>query len=469
MKKHFNTWEETMGNRLQNLQPEPAFDAWERIEAELEDKPKRMAWYWIAATVALLAGPAAYIGWQAQQGLGEPASTLATQTNEPAATTTLPGSDATIPAPKGGLHTLPPSAAIAHETPKASPDPRTAPTGMHQQQPEPGEDEAPSAHSAIASRTSPEAGTAAGNTRQTEPIASTSAQGAAGQDQREVAHVTPSYNTAAGTAAAGYTSSTAIAESKEVSLASISARKPAGFPLHYTINPPVYTPSHQVDEHSLAALEKPVEPEEKEKKSLARLWIEAMPTWSYRRIEPSQADGVVITAMDQQSPLASSRMGGQLGAGVSYPLGKKLQWKSGAYYWYQQQRWSYTYHNGKAASYVARMEASNNISMTPQFNEQTQNVAMNLHNLGVSTGLSLQLPTKFAASALETRIHAQYNAIQEINSLLSLGYSIEAKLDENTRIILGPSVQVQLNNNQNTSPHFEEKPVSAGLQMGVIF
>ena len=481
MKKHNKPWEDSMGSRLQNLQGEPAFDAWERIEAELEEKPKRMAWFWVAATIAMLAAPTAFYLWQTNQGHAnepmpmakhDPAAAKAPAVHSPAAPV------ATSPAPayamdelvrevqpdqKGSRsmnHGAKEAVAAVSETATSKGNEEVAGASVFQQESQ--ATKIPSGAIAQEFSASKSGSAASGSvvaTGSTEEAAR-SARAAAGRADA-MAGSTSVVIRSAGTAARDG----AVPERNQT-IVGIASVAPAAFPLAFNLEAPTYKPSYETDKEMVVLREKS---KDKEKGTLAQLWIEAMPTWSYRRIEPSQTDAVVMTAMEDQSALSSSRMGGQLAAGVSYPLGKKLQWKTGAYYWYQQQNWSYTYHSGKATSYRASLAAADNFSVTPEFNEQTQTVDMTHHNVGVSTGLSYKLTTKFAPSFLETRVHAQYNAQQEISSLLSFGYTIEARLDQNTRLTFGPSLQLQLNNNQNLSPHFEDKPMSAGVQMGVIF
>lgn len=481
MKKHTKPWEDSIGSRLQNLQGEPAFDAWERIEAELEEKPKRMAWFWVAATIAMLAAPTAFYLWQPNQGQvnepmpmanHDPAAAKTPATHSPAAPV------ATSPAPAYAMDELArevqpdqkenrrmdqgaeKTVAAVSETETSKGKEEIAGASVFQQEsqantlPSGAIDQKFSSSKFVSAASGSVVAT--GSTK--EPAMSA---GAAARRADALAGGTSVVTGSAGTAALD-----GAVPKRNQTIVGIASVAPAAFPLEFSLEAPTYKPSYETDKEMVVLREKS---KDKEKGTLARLWVEAMPTWSYRRIEPSQADAVVITAMEDQSALSSSRMGGQLAAGVAYPLGKKLQWKTGAYYWYQQQNWSYTYHSGKATSYRASLASADNFSVTPEFNEQTQTVDMTHHNVGVSTGLSYTLPTKFAPSSLETRVHAQFNAQQEISSLLSFGYTIEAKLDQNTRLTFGPSLQLQLNNNQNVSPHFEDKPMSAGVQMGVIF
>lgn len=494
MKKQFDPWEKNLGKRLKGLQPEPAFDAWDRIDAELHKKPYR-SWFWIAASLALFVASAGLIVWQADlwpnsYGYADQQTAEQTDSSESkdAKADEVKKTDATTTADKLTTPELAHNAEARQQTEKSSTAEVAQPKLKNKA--EAAADNAPS----LAGKESAITAVASNTTIKTKATATTASTGIASNTNTTAtkgnAHSAPNTdssaknNTAISTTAKN-NSATAIADNASLSLTDadeiehqqsvyqaepmglrhIASIAPLGFPLEFNIEVPAF--------EVLAEESKGVVLEKVKKGpgiSLVAVWVEAMPSWSYRRVAPNQTDAVVITSMEQQAAFAGSRMGGQLAAGITYPLSKKLKWKTGAYYWYQQQRWSYTYHTGRPVNYVTRTFAStNSLAVTPMYSEQNQMVDLTLHNIGISTGISYQLPTLFAPSTLETKIMAHYNTQQKFSSTVSIGYLLQTMLDNKRKFNIGPSMQIQLNNNQNLSPHFQERPVSAGMQMGVTF
>ena len=514
MKKQYKPWEEHLGKRLQDMQGEPAFDAWDRIEAALDDKPKRH-WLWlplsIAAAVAVLLIPAGLWFWQSGDLMPGAAPSLAEQTTV--------------------------STEIGSENPHTAPEPRAASTeqiATNAKDLKPGTETSGVAAPKTAKAEKPFAAdqSLAGNLlRQTKGTKSNSlaeAKAALATEavdtniKTQEAPLTPDKDSdaresialletqksvnsqldrnqnsiAAGkesalaeeSAVAGASTgkisgaptdqpgiSTAIAsESNAANEQLQDAENQAEQPLQTIATlTPTSVPA-KVEEEApviLPEMEKPVAVvREKTKKQslLSSIWLEAQPTMSYSRVEPSKTDGIIITSLNSDPALSTSRLGGQLAAGISYPIMKSLNWKSGAYYWFQQQRISYTYHNAQPDSYVAQSSRADQLSFSATHFEQTHTIEETFHNVGLSTGISYKLPTKFVSSFLDTDAQVHYNAHQKISSFLSIGYSIKARLQGKSSLLMGPAMQVQLNNNSSLSPHFEERPITFGFQMGVL-
>ncbi|WP_224997362.1 hypothetical protein [Cesiribacter sp. SM1] len=525
MKKQFNPWEEKLGERLQNLQGTPAFDAWDRIEAELEDKP-RWPWLWIAAAIALLLAPAGFWMWHTNGDLTAGSPTLAGNTtiareHETAAASENPSIESDESASSGSVAglghklsteeqgpTSPASPASSATLAKVGENPATA-NGAQQQEvsvaksskkaanaesgsnmPATAEENSTSTTSEYALQTAPGAtidadGTAVAqhqdNHVTTETAEAEPSVAAAEFKQGKPAESAVRTDVAALNGTKAFRDNKLLSETEQLTEAAIKSETtvppvnlteeekqhtliaivPGEAPLRYNIEAP---------EVQVAKAVPPVFKKEKREKqrSMATMWVKAQPTLSYSQVEPSKTDGIIITSLASEPAVSGSRMGGQLAAGVSYPLLKSLNWKSGAYYWYQQQRLSYTYHNARPDAYQRLYADANALSYSPTHFEQSQTIEKSYHNVGLSTGLSYKLPTRFVNSFLDIEAMLHYNAEQRINTFLSLGYSVKAKLDGKTSLSVGPAVQFQLNNNESISPHFDEKPLIFGLQFGLL-
>jgi hypothetical protein len=174
----------------------------------------------------------------------------------------------------------------------------------------------------------------------------------------------------------------------------------------------------------------------------------------------------VITSMESQPTFSGSRFGAQTALGISLPVQKNLQWKTGAFYGFQQQQWSYTYRSTQADSYETTRTQSGQYAMVPRYTSQTSEVAHTLHNLGITSGFSYRLPLKFAATHADARLLTFYNSQQKVSSFLSLGYSVALPLKSGIELQMGPSLQLHLHSSEALSPHFDEKPMVFGIQVG---
>ncbi|AHM63548.1 hypothetical protein D770_26525 [Flammeovirgaceae bacterium 311] len=492
MKKQSNPWEENLGKRLQNMQGTPAFDAWDRIEAELEKKPRR-PWLLIAAAIALLLAPAGFWMWQNQDdlhptavpGLAEKTTTLENnEFNEVAEKSTTKTPDSQNRVSSGSVAGLaeekPASEHIKAAKNKLSPaenkgeavviaDNSNVPqtTNAHKKQ----------SNKATIARHQEEISTQPNNGILPERDAIAATAAAAPASAADVSISTDigkeiiNNEDPNGKIASIISETEAAPEAtspllKNKHLLTVAAIVPKADPLLFHIEAPGIETA--VVQTVVTAETPPVISKDKNNRNRVSLWVKAQPTLSYSHVEPSKSDGIIITSLAPEPAISSSRLGGQLAAGVSYPLMKSLNWKSGAYYWYQQQNLSYTYHNARPDSYIAEFANSNALSYTARHFEHSQTIEKVYHNVGLSTGLSYQLPTRFVNSFLDTEAMLHYNSEQQINTFVSVGYLIKARLAGHTAFTMGPAVQLQLNNNQSISPHFDERPLIIGLQMGLL-
>ena len=342
MKKQYKPWEEHLGKRLQDMQGEPAFDAWDRIEAALDDKPKRH-WLWlplsIAAAVAVLLIPAGLWFWQSGDLLPGAAPSLAEQTTvsteisnesphtapEPsAASTEQIATNATelktgteisgVTAPqtaeaekhfaadqslsgklpkqtKGSKSNPLAEAKAATEavdtniktqeappTPEKESDNRASIALLEVQKPVNGQDARNQNSIAADKESSLDEGSAVAE-------AITGKTSDASTDQ-------PGINTAFASQSNAANEQLQEAEKQAVQpLERIAALSPASVPAKVEVEAPVLLPEK----------EKPVAvvPEKTKKQSLlSTIWLEAQPTMSYSRVEPSKTDGIIITSLN---------------------------------------------------------------------------------------------------------------------------------------------------------------------------
>jgi hypothetical protein len=526
MKKQFNPWEENLGKRLQNMQGAPAFDAWDRIEAELEEKPRR-PWLWIAAAIALLLAPAGLWIWHSSDSINASTPALAektsvSRTQEVAAKSEKKAAEAGESPSSGAVAGLGAGqAGVKQESSSATGNASSAQLAENNNTSFSGTEAEESRQTASINKKSgvkdaaDSNGLASSDTKYTARNAASSLQPAAIANTSATdtpASAITNDNTAIGNIAAAEPAfaasalqskeqtksqvlgdSSALTESAVMAEAELKAKSntlaktealkeaevssgestkaemqhalyaiaPEEKPLLFDIDVPAVVVKKEVP---------PVYRKEKAEKqrSMASLWVKAQPTLSYSQVEPSTTDGIIITSLAPEPAISGSRLGGQFAAGVSYPLLKTLNWKSGAYYWYQQQRLSYTYHNATPDAYQRLYTNANAMSFSATHYEHNQTIEKSYHNVGISTGLSYKLPTRFVNSFLDTEAMLHYNAEQRINTFFSLGYSVKARLDGRTSLTMGPAVQFQLNNNESISPHFDEKPIIFGLQLGVL-
>lgn len=449
MKKQFNSWDEHLAQRLQQLKPEPALDAWDRIEAALDEKPKR-GWIWMAASTTLLAGAAGLLLWQLNLAQPEEmisANKAGLQDNRPGAserfiisdTQQLPATDSALQHAQGQAAAIDVAAADA-STKQAG---RLLPARSS------------------AATASPKPHTIAADARHVQQGVMASA-GIKLPSQEGNMHSLHSERL----------------ESLLPLMPAVTASLSAGaLPAASSVAPKNKLSNFKVQvkfipEHIFAMAGVAAKKDEKEKAGSTSLWAEAMPTWSLARMEPNTTHGmnrVVFANINEPAANSGERMGGQLATGISVPVAKNLHWKSGVYYWYQQQRLTYSYYNSTPDAYVPSTSEDGQFNMSPVYYEQSNSIDLELHNVGLSTGIQYKLPKLLFNSMVESRLQAHYNNHEQLSSLLSFGYSVLAKLDDKLRLHIGPSVQLQLNNNQHISPHFTEKPLSLGLQMGLSF
>ncbi|EMR04596.1 hypothetical protein [Cesiribacter andamanensis] len=458
MKKQYNSWESHLGQRLQGLEGQPPADAWERLEAELDQKPRRSAW-WMAAAIGLLISSGAYMAWQA--GDSAPLNQLAGDNSlAPAPDQNFsPADDPTalnlhqqqavpqpaVPSPSAAAAAPDNEQVVSAESPTTThrPTDATAPVTKGLKINRGGETPLP-ARAAVASSSREAAlpGAVQAHTASERAYARQTAHSTM-HDKPATRSMTPVVE------AATYTT-----------LPQLAARRPEGFPLTYQLAVPRLE-RPQDDWYAVVPAEK-----QAKKGGKALLWSELMPTWSYRQVEPNPADAVVITAMESQPAFSGSRFGAQAALGVSLPVRKNLEWKTGAFYGMQQEQWSYTYRNAQADYYRTSISESGAYTVVPEYRTHTSEINHTLHNLGLTSGFRYSMPTRFSTSHADARLLTFYNSYQKISSFVTLAYSIELPFDTGFGIHIGPSLQVQLHSSEELSPHFQEKPLVFGLQLG---
>ena len=128
------------------------------------------------------------------------------------------------------------------------------------------------------------------------------------------------------------------------------------------------------------------------KHQMFSLYLTAMPTFGYQRIESNSSDNILIESIKRVPAFSRDRLGVRIEAGVQIQMSKRWRGFGGVLYYQRAQTITYT--EKQVDTLVFHTEPGGDLIVEPQLNYLSRSTEYALKNVGVQVGISYQLWTK---------------------------------------------------------------------------
>jgi hypothetical protein len=231
-----------------------------------------------------------------------------------------------------------------------------------------------------------------------------------------------------------------------------------------------------------------------------RIYLTAMPTLGYQRIESNKSDDIYIESIHHVGTFSHKRLGFRVELGIEYPLTKRLRVFGGLLYY--QRKLTIEYTEKQTDSTVVSLGPTGTAIIEPQFTYQERSVDYNLNNAGVQVGFNyklskfksaynsgkalssetIPLPKKRFLHMLGLGIELQ-KALNKTDAFdqasgfrsqsayvfLNAYYRLQYPSEGRVRAILQPTLNYSFYTNENLNAPFYVKPYGLGLNLGCTF
>ena len=218
---------------------------------------------------------------------------------------------------------------------------------------------------------------------------------------------------------------------------------------------------------------------EEDKKDLQNrklaLYFQAMPTFTYNRVEANQRDDQLVSAVEKIPAISTDRMGIRLETGLMYPLNEDFSVFAGLLYFQRSQEIEYS---------LQRVDSVNietdgdRINFSPGYSEERNTYNHQLQNLGVQVGMTYNIPSNKVLSSFGVGAEFHKSLRRSSNELFeepdlylfyNVFYRVEYPKDKRFRFLAQPTFNYSFNLNKNLSTPFYIKPYGFGLNFGFTF
>lgn len=205
------------------------------------------------------------------------------------------------------------------------------------------------------------------------------------------------------------------------------------------------------------------------------LYFQAMPTFTYNRVEANQQDDQLVSAVEKIPAISADRMGIRLETGLMYPLNEDFNVFAGLLYFQRSQQIQYSLQRVDSVNIESD---GDRINFSPGFSEERNTYDHQLQNLGVQVGMTYNIPSKKVLSSFgvgaefHKSLRRSSNELFEEPSLYlfyNVFYRMEYPKDKRFRFLAQPTFNYSFNLNKNLSTPFYIKPYGFGLNFGFTF
>lgn len=198
---------------------------------------------------------------------------------------------------------------------------------------------------------------------------------------------------------------------------------------------------------------------------ILRIYLNAMPVWSYGIVTPALND-VWDIKPEQQAALSGSRLGVFSTLGVEIPLNSRLSLNAGLAYQFLQLPLFYNQLSVK--EYVTTVEESV-MRLTPVFDQENTRDMIRAHRAGVQMQLNYLLSTGNVKTYISGGGNYQIGFGQAMDAaFLDLGFRIDLPVNQRLTLKMEPGIQYQINQNFDLSV-LQYKTYQWGLDFGLIY
>ena len=210
------------------------------------------------------------------------------------------------------------------------------------------------------------------------------------------------------------------------------------------------------------------------------VYIIAMPTFGYQRIESNVNDIMFIESIKRIPAFSIKRLGVRAEIGVEYKLSPRMKVFGGLLYYQRKQTIDFT---EKQVDSLRITGANGEVTVEPVFKSANKSIEYELKNIGLQAGLNYELSRKKFLHVLGTGIelHKPLNkaAFHEISMgfgqkpdyyvFYNLYYRLQYPSEGRLRAVLQPSLNYSLYIHQNWNAPFYVKPYGLGLHVGCTY
>jgi hypothetical protein len=206
------------------------------------------------------------------------------------------------------------------------------------------------------------------------------------------------------------------------------------------------------------------------------IWVSLAPTWNYVDLESNRQDAVLLDKIVTVAPLATQRMGLRLQAGVSVPLGARLDLQLAALYQYTPLRIQLETRQWLPDSIEVTAASATTFVIAPHLKTKQLQINESLQQLGLSMGLErsfvlgrnwttgLQLGTAYFQTVAMTVPRQARQQLQGFS-----GFFVQRQFETHWAFRLAPYLQLPIwQHNGVENGLFTVKSAQWGLQIGLI-
>jgi hypothetical protein len=211
------------------------------------------------------------------------------------------------------------------------------------------------------------------------------------------------------------------------------------------------------------------------------LYLLAMPTFGYQRIEANTKDNILIDNVKKVSNFSTKRLGIRAEVGIIVPVSKRLSLAGGILYYQRKQTIDYV-EKIWDSTYVENTSASD-ITLAPHFKYENKTFEYELKNVGVQLGFNYILSKgKFLHTAgTGIEFHKALNKFGEKQKqegfsanpstyvFYNVFYRVQYPAVGKIKAIFQPTFNYSLFLNENMNAPFYVKPYGFGLNFGITY
>ncbi len=211
------------------------------------------------------------------------------------------------------------------------------------------------------------------------------------------------------------------------------------------------------------------------------LYLTAMPTFGYQRVEANQNDNVFVESISKVSNFSTKRLGVRAEIGAEYALNKKFRVFGGVLYYQRKQTIEYV--ERVPVNDVIENPVDTVVILQPEFTSQARTFEFELRNLGLQVGVNYVLKEKKFLHTIGTGIEFHkalnklpdeqrdlgFSSIPSTFVFANLYYRLQYPAQGRLRAVFQPTFNYSLYLNQDMNASFFVKPYGLGLNVGVTY
>lgn len=223
----------------------------------------------------------------------------------------------------------------------------------------------------------------------------------------------------------------------------------------------------------------------KKKKSYRNLLLRAYlsPTYNYHRLITNKEDNVIIQSIEKNGLLSGNNLGFSGGFMLESNLSRRWSVLWGISYTQLNNKINYSFTNATPDSLMVDFVTADQVRVTPVYNEVSKSYRYQYQDIGVQLGANYTLLSKrwkhkvyagFAANRVtktitqtdEKIIHENTSGIQ---TLINVGYDMQMPLSSRLAFYLKPTFNYYLKTIDQANKAYQVKPYFTSLRLGLIW